>query len=143
MKRSIPTLLAAFVISAAIPVVSHADNTTPSFPTMPGAQGSGGFSGQHAGQMMQRFQQMRQQEQEKFKSADKDGNGSLSKEEAQQGMPQLAKNFDKIDANHDGQVSPDEIKQYYQSRMSSMQSRFSGMRGQMQQHSPVQQAPAN
>lgn len=136
MKHSIPALLAALVLSAAIPVVSYGATTSPSpaMPGMAGMSGAGAPSGERATQMMERFQQMRQQEQEKFKSADKDGNGSLSKEEAQQGMPQLAKNFDKIDANHDGQVSRDEIKQYYQSHMA-------GMRERMQQR-PAQQAPA-
>src|SRR4249920_253015 len=44
-----------------------------------------------------------------FKAADKDNDGTLTKEEAK-AMPRVAKNFDAIDTDHDGTVSMDEIK---------------------------------
>jgi Ca2+-binding EF-hand superfamily protein len=44
-----------------------------------------------------------------FKAADKDNDGTLTKEEAT-AMPRVAKNFDAIDTDHDGTVSMDEIK---------------------------------
>lgn len=44
-----------------------------------------------------------------FKAADKDSDGTLTKEEAK-AMPRVAKNFDAIDTDHDGTVSMDEIK---------------------------------
>ena len=51
-----------------------------------------------------------QQELEKaFKAADKNGDGKLSRAEAKDGMPRVAKNFDRIDANKDGFVTLDEI----------------------------------
>jgi len=46
---------------------------------------------------------------ERFKRVDLDGNGMISREEAQQAMPRLARRFDLIDANRDGQISKDEI----------------------------------
>ena len=44
-----------------------------------------------------------------FKKTDVDGNGSLSRAEAEKGMPRLARHFDMIDANKDGQLSPEEL----------------------------------
>ena len=50
--------------------------------------------------------------QERFRQADKDGDGALSKAEADAGMPRLAKNFDAIDANKDGKITQDELRAY-------------------------------
>lgn len=44
-----------------------------------------------------------------FKKTDADGNGSLSRAEAEKGMPRLARHFDVIDANKDGQLSREEM----------------------------------
>src|SRR5262249_1706080 len=46
-----------------------------------------------------------------FQRADKDNDGTLDKNEAKS-MPRVAKNFDAIDADHDGTVSLDEIHTY-------------------------------
>jgi hypothetical protein len=46
---------------------------------------------------------------ERFKKADADGNGALSRAEAEKGMPRLARHFDSIDADRDGQITVDEI----------------------------------
>ncbi|MDP3174624.1 MAG: EF-hand domain-containing protein, partial [Phenylobacterium sp.] len=46
---------------------------------------------------------------EHFKKTDADGNGSLSRAEAEKGMPRLARHFDMIDANKDGQLSVEEL----------------------------------
>ena len=45
-----------------------------------------------------------------FKKADADGNGALSRAEADKAMPRLAAKFDQIDTNKDGQLSRDELK---------------------------------
>ncbi len=45
----------------------------------------------------------------RFGKADADGNGLLSRAEAGKGMPMLARHFDAIDANKDGQVSRVEL----------------------------------
>ena len=47
---------------------------------------------------------------ERFKKADADGNGVLSRAEAEKGMRRLVRHFDAIDANRDGQVTMDEIR---------------------------------
>jgi Ca2+-binding EF-hand superfamily protein len=53
----------------------------------------------------------------KFKAADKDGDGTLSKEEAQAAkMPHIVKNFDAIDANKDGKVTPEELRAFMASQ---------------------------
>jgi len=63
-----------------------------------------------------------------WKAADKDGNGTLSREEAAASMPHVAENFDKIDANKDGQVSEDEMRAFHKAQgqhsPEQMQQRF-------------------
>lgn len=46
----------------------------------------------------------------RFRQADKNGDGFLSKEEAQSGMPGLARNFDRLDTNKDEQLSTEELQ---------------------------------
>jgi hypothetical protein len=46
---------------------------------------------------------------QRFKGADADGNGTISRAEAEKAMPRLARHFDRVDANKDGQVTRDEI----------------------------------
>ena len=48
---------------------------------------------------------------ERFKAADKDGDGSLTREEAT-AMPKVAKNFDAVDADQSGTVTKKEIHGY-------------------------------
>lgn len=48
---------------------------------------------------------------EKWKAADKDGDGALSRAEVDAGnLPRLARDFDKLDTNKDGKLSADEIR---------------------------------
>ena len=53
--------------------------------------------------------EMRARAQERWKAADKDGSGGLSREEAQASMPGLAARFDELDTDKDGQVSANEM----------------------------------
>jgi len=46
----------------------------------------------------------------KFAVADKNQDGKLTLEEAKQGMPKVAANFDKIDTDKRGYVTLDQIK---------------------------------
>ncbi|VVE76666.1 calcium-binding EF-hand [Pandoraea captiosa] len=48
-----------------------------------------------------------------FKAADKDGDGYLSRQEAAASEPFLYQRFDDIDVNHDGKLSPAEIRSFF------------------------------
>ncbi|KIF82937.1 hypothetical protein TSA66_22305 [Noviherbaspirillum autotrophicum] len=55
-----------------------------------------------------------------FSSADKDGDGALTKAEAQSGgMNHVVENFDRLDVNKDGKVTRDELRALIRSRVSS------------------------
>ena len=59
----------------------------------------------------QKMQAARQQKAaERFKKLDTDGDGRISRAEAQAGAPRLAAHFDEIDTNKDGFITPDELK---------------------------------
>jgi EF hand domain-containing protein len=49
-------------------------------------------------------------EERRFKSADANGDGRLTLEEARKGMPAVARNFGEIDANKDGAVTLEELR---------------------------------
>jgi Ca2+-binding EF-hand superfamily protein len=65
----------------------------------------------------QMHDQTRAQGGERWKAADKDSNGTLSRAEAEASMPHLAQNFDQVDTNHDGQVSRDEMRAFHAGHM--------------------------
>jgi len=47
---------------------------------------------------------------ERFKKADADGNGIISRAEAEKGMPRIARHFDRLDADKDGQITRAEFE---------------------------------
>ncbi len=47
---------------------------------------------------------------ERFKAADTDGDGALSKEEAQRGMPRMAERFAALDTDQDGKITLEELQ---------------------------------
>jgi hypothetical protein len=53
---------------------------------------------------------------ERFKAANKKGDGKLTLEEAKAGMPRVAANFDRIDAKKLGYITVDQIKKMAESR---------------------------
>ena len=55
---------------------------------------------------------------ERFKHADSDGDGKISRAEAVKNAPRLAKKFDAIDANKDGQLTRDELRAYRETKRS-------------------------
>lgn len=50
---------------------------------------------------------------EKFNAADADHDGKLTRQEAEAGMPNVAKDFDKIDTKKTGSVTQKQIGAYY------------------------------
>ncbi|WP_448101987.1 hypothetical protein [Luteibacter jiangsuensis] len=59
----------------------------------------------------ERAAQAKQDMQARLKAADANGDGFIDRQEAEAGLPRIAKNFDKIDTNQDGKLSPSELKQ--------------------------------
>ena len=55
--------------------------------------------------------EQKQAVQERFQAADSNGDGLISKAEADAKLPRVAKHFAKLDANSDGKLSPEEFKQ--------------------------------
>ena len=56
-------------------------------------------------------EQMQSRMQERWKAADKDGDGALSRAEVDvAGMKMLSRDFDKLDKNKDGKLTPDEVR---------------------------------
>jgi Ca2+-binding EF-hand superfamily protein len=53
---------------------------------------------------------------ERFRRADVDGNGVLSRAEAEHGVPELARHFDEIDVDRDGNLTPFEIRAWRKTR---------------------------
>jgi len=56
-----------------------------------------------------RHDAMREHAEERFKAADTDGDGRLSKTEVETGMPMLANRFDALDTDKDGALSSEEL----------------------------------
>jgi Ca2+-binding EF-hand superfamily protein len=54
--------------------------------------------------------QMRAHGEERWKTADTDGDAAISHDEAKVAMPRLAAEFDKVDANADGKVTREEMR---------------------------------
>jgi Ca2+-binding EF-hand superfamily protein len=86
-------------LAAFVPLLSHAQD----------AKGGG----------MRDPEKMRQAFDQRFKKADANGDGKLTKAEADAGMPRIAKNFDTIDANKDGFITPDEIRATMEKRQAA------------------------
>lgn len=55
---------------------------------------------------------------ERFKHADTDGDGAISRAEAGKHAPRLAKKFDQIDSNQDGKLTQDELRAYREAKRS-------------------------
>lgn len=57
---------------------------------------------------------------EQFKAADKDGDGALTRAEAESAnLTRIVNHFDQLDANHDGKATRDEIRALIRNRLSS------------------------
>ncbi len=72
-----------------------------------------------AAQHAQQMQQAREQLHQRFVAADKDGNGQLTRAEAQAGMPRVYGAFDQIDTTRKGYVTEAEITAAIAARLAS------------------------
>ena len=61
--------------------------------------------------------QQLQQLQQRLTAADANGDGLVSRNEADASLPRIARRFDVLDSNHDGQLSPDELRAAMQQAM--------------------------
>lgn len=59
---------------------------------------------------------MRARFEREFKAADKDGDGALTKDEMEAGMPIVAADFAKMDTNKDGKVTREEMQRFLQGK---------------------------
>jgi hypothetical protein len=57
-----------------------------------------------------RRQKMRERMKERMQQADTDNDNSLTRAEAEENMPGVARHFDQFDANHDGVITYEELK---------------------------------
>jgi Ca2+-binding EF-hand superfamily protein len=85
---------------------------------MAGACAQAAPSAQHA----QPMQQAREPLHQRFVAADKDGNGQLTRAEAQAGMPRVYRAFDQIDTARKGYVTEAEITTAIVARLASRRS---------------------
>ncbi len=76
----------------------------------------GGFAGASFAQQDADPAARAAQLEKRFKDADKDGDGKLTRDEAEAGMPRVAKNFDLIDKDKKGYVTIEGIKAYWASK---------------------------
>ena len=56
---------------------------------------------------------------EHFRRADADGDGGLTRTEADKALPRLGGKFDRIDTNHDGKLTADELRRYFDAQRSA------------------------
>ena len=67
----------------------------------------------------QRMERMAQQLQTRFSNANTTHDGKLTKAQAEQAMPMVARNFDQIDSRKAGYVTLPQIQQFMQQRATS------------------------
>jgi hypothetical protein len=53
---------------------------------------------------------------EHFRRADANGDGVLSRSEADKALPRLGAKFDRIDADRDGKLTPEELRRYFDAK---------------------------
>ena len=138
MRNSFKNKLSALIFSALLPLAAGAADGLPGATVTPEAKAAGPTAEQRTARMEQkckedpvRCKEMKEkmekrraeckanpqkchadnkaQAEQRFKRADADGNGTISRAEAQQRSPRLARNFDRFDANKDSQLTREEM----------------------------------
>ncbi len=71
-------------------------------------------------------EELRNRPAERARQADGDRDGALSREEADKSLPGLARHFDRIDADRNGSVSPEEVRAFREQRRQQRMDRDSG-----------------
>ena len=99
--------LLTLLIAGALASTTGFAQTTTSEPVVKPSGEAGTSGGRHGGRPDPA--QIRKMLDERFKKADTDSDGFLSKEEAEKGMPMVGRRFAEIDANKDGKISREEI----------------------------------
>ena len=109
---------ACTTLSLALPLCL---STLAALPLLAQAQGAdaGATSSGRPGAGQRDPAKMHEMFEQRFKKADSNGDGKLSKVEAQAGMPRVAKNFDAIDTDKDGFITQAEIAAAMASRQGS------------------------
>lgn len=106
------------------------------------AQADNAFSGRQAAFTM-REAQFNNRLGALFTAADKDGSGTLSREEAAS-VPFVSQNFKAMDSNEDGEISREEMEGFIQRQKSAREAAFrqrqEGMAGRGSVASPVEEA---
>ena len=68
------------------------------------------FAAEPSGPVANPDEKLKQEWERRFRDADKDHTRSLDRDEARAGLPKvLSRNFDKIDTNGDGVITPEEL----------------------------------
>ncbi len=75
--------------------------------------------------------ELRERARQRFRAADTDGNGFLSREEFARMRPNAADHFDEIDQDHDGELSEQEVARFFRQRMRQQHQRARQMGSQM------------
>jgi Ca2+-binding EF-hand superfamily protein len=110
MKRSIISLLVAGLF-AGTATVALADDVKADPKKAETSQSRAADPNQKEELSAANKQSMHDKGEAAFKKADKDNDGTLDRKEAKK-MPNVAKNFDAIDTDHDGTVSLEEVHTY-------------------------------
>jgi len=63
----------------------------------------------------------------RFRAADKDGDGTLTREEARRSMPSVYRRFNEIDTDKDGKVTRGEIEAAFSKRANEERQRFKAL----------------
>lgn len=75
-----------------------------------------------SGGRLARARQMHEQLEQRFKAADVNADGRVSRDEAKAAMPMVYRNFDQIDVAHAGSVSMGDIEAYAMQRRRAQRS---------------------
>lgn len=74
--------------------------------------------------MEERRKKMQGKMRERLQKADQNGDGAISRSEAEREMPGMARHFEQIDSNHDGILNKEELKAAHEKRREMREQRM-------------------